>query len=279
VDHAVYTDRNGEVISAYVLAYETTGNEDYLETAARAATSILEQRMQDAGWVVQARANDKAQADGRMRPLVTEEKPFLSAQAWFGTALLALYRATGDEHWLQAADRIGNVTLELLQDKKAGGFFATVPDATATVIAPRKPLESNGTAASFFYDLWVYTKDDFYKVVSENAIRAVADPAIIRREGKITGEFAMALEKVTTSYVEFSIVGDTSHPNASALFEAGRDVFEPRKLLHYEAPGRYPDRGIPSMYICNPDMCSIPIEDPAQVAKQAAAFHGPAASL
>jgi hypothetical protein len=279
VDHAVYTDRNGEVISAYILAYETTGNEDYLETAARAATSILEQRMQDAGWVVQARANDKAQADGRMRPLVTEEKPFLSAQAWFGTALLALYRATGDEHWLQAADRIGNATLELLQDKKAGGFFATVPDATATVIAPRKPLESNGTAASFFYDLWVYTKDDFYKVVSENAIRAVADPAIIRREGKITGEFAMALEKVTTSYVEFSIVGDTSHPNASALFEAGRDVFEPRKLLHYEAPGRYPDRGIPSMYICNPDMCSIPIEDPAQVAKQAAAFHGPAASL
>jgi hypothetical protein len=63
------------------------------------------------------------------------------------------------------------------------------------------------------------------------------------------------------------------------LFEAGRDVFEPRKLLHYEAPGRYPDRGIPSMFICNPDMCSIPIEDPAQVAKQAAAFHGPAATL
>jgi len=185
----------------------------------------------------------------------------------------------GDEHWLQAANRIGEATLELLQDKKAGGFFATVPDATAAVIAPRKPLESNGTAAGFYYDLWVYTKDDFYKVVSENAIRAVADPAIIRREGKITGEFAMALEKVTTSYVEFSIVGDTDHPNASALFEAGRDVFEPRKLLHYEAPGRYPDRGIPSMYICNPDMCSIPIEDPAQVAKQAAAFHGPAATL
>jgi uncharacterized protein YyaL (SSP411 family) len=89
----------------------------------------------------------------------------------------------------------------------------------------------------------------------------------------------MALEKVTTSYVEFSVVGDTAHPNAQALFNAARDVFEPRKLLHFEAPGRYPDRGIPAMYICNPDMCSIPIEDPKQVAKQAVAFHGPAASL
>ncbi len=279
VDHAVYTDRNGEVISAYIIAYETTGNTDYLDTAIRAASAILDKRMQAEGWVVQATANSAADSDARMRPLVTETKPFLSAQAWFGSALLSIYRATGDDQWLEAANRIGKITLSLLQDEKVGGFFATVPDATATIIAPRKPLESNGTAASFFFDLAIYTKDDTYKSVAERTIRAVAQPSIIRREGKITGEFAMALEKVTTSYVEFSIVGDMSHPNAQALFDAGRVVFEPRKLLHYEEPGRYPDRGIPSMYICNPDMCSIPIEDPADVRKQAAAFHGPAASL
>ena len=279
VDHAVYTDRNGEVISAYVIAYETTGNTDYLDAAIRAASAILDKRMQAEGWVVQATANSAADSDARMRPLVTETKPFLSAQAWFGSALLSIYRATGDDQWLEAANRIGKITLSLLQDEKSGGFFATVPDATAAIIAPRKPLESNGTAASFYFDLAIYTKDDTYKSVAERTIRAVAQPSIIRREGKITGEFAMALEKVTTSYVEFSIVGDTSHPNAQALFDAGRVVFEPRKLLHYEEPGRYPDRGIPSMYICNPDMCSIPIEDPADVRKQAAAFHGPAASL
>jgi len=279
VDHAVYTDRNGEVIAAYVLAYEATGNDDYLDTAKKAASAILDNRMQDEGWVVQARANDKVSDDARMRAYVTEVRPFLSAQVWFGTGLLSLYRATGDEHWLQAADRIGKATLRFLQDDELGGFFATVPDATASIIAPRKPLEANGTAASFFYDLSIYTKDDTYASIAENTIRGVADPSIIRREGRITGEFAMALEKVTTSYVEFSVVGDTAHPNAQALFNAGRDVFEPRKLLHFEAPGRYPDRGIPAMYICNPDMCSIPIEDPEQVAKQAAAFHGPAANL
>jgi hypothetical protein len=36
---------------------------------------------------------------------------------------------------------------------------------------------------------------------------------------------------------------------------------------------------VPAMYICNPDMCTLPIEDPTQVAVQAAAFHGPATSL
>jgi len=195
-----------------------------------------------------------------MRPLVTETKPFLSAQAWFGTALLSIYRATGDAEWLVAADRIGKSALTLLQDEKNGGFFATVPDATAAIIAPRKPLESNGTAASFYFDLAIYTKDDRYKSVAENAIRGVAQPSIIiRREGKITGEFAMALEKVTTSYVEFSIVGDLSHPNAQALFDAGRIVFEPRKLLHYEEPGRYPDRGIPSPRVSSPKQ-KVPVE-------------------
>ena len=279
VDHAVYTDKNGEVISAYVLAYEYTGNESYLQTALQAVRAILEKRQHSDGWVIQALANDAADKDARMRALVTEERPFLSAQAWLGTALLSLHRATGDEFWLNKAVEIADATLATLYDKERGGFFATVPDATAAIIAPRKPLESNGTAASFFYDLSIYTKDARYSEIPAATIRAVADPTIIRREGKITGEFAIALEKITTAYVEFSIVGDVNHPNAAALFAAGRDVFEPRKLLHYEAPGRYPDRGIPSMFICNPDMCSLPISDPGIVAATAASFHGPATSV
>ena len=279
IDHAIYTDKNGEVIAAYVLAYESTGEQRYLETAKRAASAIVDERMQPEGWLLQAAANEKANTDNRMRALVTDRKPFLSAQAWFGTALLALHRATGDVAWLDVADRVGQATLDALHDPQTGGFFATTPDATAAVIAPRKPLEANGTAASFFYDLWIYTKDDAYADIAHAAIRAVAQPHILRREGKITGETAMALEKVTAAYVEFSIVGDIEHPNTKALFDAGLATYEPRKVLHYEAPGRYPDRGVPSMYICNPDFCSIPIEDPERVAKQAAAFRGPAATL
>ena len=239
---------------------------------------LLAKRQQAEGWVVQAQSNDKAAGDARMRPLVTEARPYLSAQAWLGTALLALHRATGESTWLTAAVAIANATLDRLHDAEVGGFFATVPDATATIVAPRKPLEANGTAASFFFDLHVYTKDERHAYVAEDALRGVGQPGIIRREGRITGEFATALEKVTASYVEFSIVGDTAHPNAKALFDAGLEVYEPRKVLRHEAPGRYPDRGIPSMYICNPDMCSLPISDPDEVSRQAATFRGLATS-
>ncbi len=278
VDRAAHTDKNGEVISAYVLAYESTGNPAYLESAQRTAKAILDDRLKADGWLVQTVDNNRIAHDARIHSLVTEERPFLSAQAWFGTALLGLYRTTGDEKWLAAAESIGKATLATLHDDEIGGFFATIPDATAAIIPPRKPLESNGTAASFFYDLGIYVKNPGYTAAAQNALSAVGLPGIIRREGKITGEFAMALEKVTTAYVEFSIVGNQDHPNAKALFAAGFDVFEPRKLLHYEAPGRYPDRGVPAMYICNPDMCSIPIVDATDVAGHALAFRGPATS-
>ena len=94
----------------------------------------------------------------------------------------------------------------------------------------------------------------------------------------MTGELGVALEKLAAGYVEFSVVGDSADPRAVALFDAGLNVYQPRKLLHYEAPGRYPDRGKPSMYICNPDVCSVPIEDPADVPAQTALIRTPATS-
>ena len=86
----------------------------------------------------------------------------------------------------------------------------------------------------------------------------------------------MALEKLTAAYVEFSIVGDESDAASAALFAAGREAYHPRKLLHFENTGRYPARNNPAMYICNPDRCSIPIEDPALVTKQSNSFRLPA---
>ena len=275
IDHATYTDKNGQVIAAYVRVFEATGDTVFLNTAVRAADSLLANRLHADGWIRQIVQTQRLAGDKRMRPLFTEERPFLSAQAWFGTGLLALYRATGEVRWLETAQRIALAMRGKLEDRVLGGFFASEPDDTATVIAPRKPLEANGTAAHFLYDLWVYTKDDTLKLVPEQTLRAVADPAIIRREGKVTGQLALALEKVTAAYVEFSVVGGAEEPGAAALFAAGRVVYEPRKLLHYEKPGRYPARARPAMYICNPDVCSLPIEEPDQVAQQALLFRGP----
>ena len=278
VDHAAYTDKNAQLINAYTITYETSGDDSYLKTAINATESLLQNRKTEKGWILQVHATESVVVDDRMRPLVTHDKPYLSAQAWMGTALLALYRATGASTWLDHAVTIADAMLINLYDRKNGGFYSTVADETATIIAPRKPLELNAVAAHFIYDLWVYTKNDKYAEVPEATIRAVATPEILRREGRITGQTALLLEKLSASYVEFSVVGDPNHEDAQRLFNAARKIYHPRKLLHFEKPGRYPYRKKAALYICNPDRCSVPVMNPDDVAGFAEKFRTPASN-
>ena len=276
IDHAAYTDKNAELVNALIITYESTGDDRYLDIAINTVDALLQNRKTEHGWMLQAHATGSTAVDNRMRPLVVHDKPYLGAQAWMGTALLVLYRATGDGKWLEHAVTVADAMLDTLYDGKNGGFYSSPPDETATIIPPRKPLELNAVAAHFLYDLWVYTKNDGYAEIPEATIRAVATPEVLRREGRITGQTALLLEKLTAAYVEFSVVGDPDHEDAQALFNAAREAYHPRKLLHYEKPGRYPSGNEARLYICNPDRCSIPITDPADVAGFADRFRAPA---
>ncbi len=270
-DHAVYTDLNARVIFAYARAFEASGDERFLDKAVQAASSLLEARQHPDGWMIQALPSERVSGDQRMRALPTDAVPYLRPQGEFGLALLALFRTTADPHWLQAASRIAGGMRAALEDSELGGFFAgPVPEGAS--VRPRKPLEDNATATRFLYELWVYTKDESLRALPERTLRAVALPGIVRREGKIVGNLAVALETLASGYVEFTVVGTRDDPSARALYRAGRAVYEPRKILHYEGPGRYPDKGYAAMYICNEDACSLPIADPEAVAQVAASF-------
>ena len=187
IDHAAYTDKNAQMINAYIITYESTGDDRYLKTAINAVDALLQNRKTETGWIMQVHATDSIADDNRMRPLVTHDKPYLGAQAWMGTALLALYRVTGDAKWLDHAVSIADALLINLYDQENGGFYSAIPDETATIIAPRKPLELNAVAARFIYDLWVYTKNSNYAEIPEATIRAVATPEILRRKDGLRG--------------------------------------------------------------------------------------------
>ncbi len=195
--------------------------------------------------------------------------PYLRTQAHFGLALLGLYEATAEPRWQHAAIRIANARLEQLEDPTLGGFYGAPDDGTP---GQRKPLEDNAAAARFMYLLGVLVKDDHYRQAAERAIRASASATAVRREGKITGNLAMALETLTAGYVEFSVVGDVRDRRTQELLQAGRRVFEPRKVVHIESAGRYPVRSAPAMYICNDERCSVPIFSPDDVPRQARQF-------
>lgn len=271
-DHSTFTDLNARVLEGYVRAFEATGEARYLNIAVETAHALSDRRQTDSGWFLQLKPDERLAQDKRTHVLRFDERPYLRTQAYVGRALLGLYQVSADDQWLSRASEVAVAMREHLEDKKIGGFYGSSADGTEAIIARRKPLEDNAVAAQFLFLLGVATKDDELKVAAENAIRATAIPAIVKREGRITGNLAIALELISAGYVEFSVVGDRTTGEAQALLAAGQAVFEPRKVVHFEAPGRYPDRGRPAMYICNDAACSLPIFEPSAVSAEAAKF-------
>jgi len=271
-DHSTFTDLNARVVEGYVRAFEATGEARFLDVAVATAVALSRERQTEAGWFLQLKPHRELERDQRVHVLRFDQRPYLRTQAYTGRALLALYQATGDSQWRMRAVEVAQAMREQLEDRELGGFFGSPADGTEATIARRKPLEDNAVAAQFLFLLGVAEKTEEWKTAAENAVRAAAVPAIVKREGRITGNLALALELLSAGYVEFSVVGDSGDQTAQALIAAGLGTFEPRKLVHFEAPGRYPDRGRAAMYICNDDACSLPIFDPARVAAEAAKF-------
>lgn len=264
IDHGSFTDQNGQLVEAYARLYEATQDDGWLSVARRTADRVLATRRAEAGYLTQAVRSETVDGDARHRSFDEHRGLFLRPQARFGLGALALYGVTGDAAYLDAARGIADA-LTALEDERHGGFFSA-PAAASPGLAPRKPLEENIAAARFLLRLAAYTHDDDARARAERTLRSVLTPEARRRSGPMT-EGTMALEELLVGPVEISVVTtDPTDARAQALFAAGLRVYEPRKALHFEAPGRYPTYEQPTVHVCTWEACSPPIQDPAEIA-------------
>lgn len=270
IDKAIYTDKNAAVISAYVALYEASGDATALDVAVRAASLLLTQQRED-GLFEQLADASRIERGQRMRSLPASAQAFLQPQGPMGMALLDLHRATADPRYLDAAKALG-AGLATLEDPEAGGFFATTASEVDRVIPRRKPLTPNAQAARFLVELSLYTGDEADRARARAAVLAVSTDAQVKQEGAYIGELVLAMEALLDPGIEFTVVGLADDPNAQALYQAALELYEPRKVVHYDVLGKYPARERPTMYICTESACSSPIEQPKKIAAAAEAF-------
>ena len=269
VDTNRYADINGRTISALCELYaDVPGPDGQPDAAALRAAVVAGERLLAAHRVASGGFTHAAGDVGLLH---------LRDQAAVGRALLALYRVTGEDRWLASAQQLARFMRDELEDRERGGFFAHTadPDAVGVFAERRKPLEDNGMAARFLLELHRQL-DHLPEPVTHadaavRALRAVA--ADVPEQGRMLGQYALALAEATVTPVDVTVVGALTDPGAAALHRAALRLDDPRAVLSVSPPGaRYPDIGAAAVYLCTNTACSTPVRDPAKLPTAAAKF-------
>ncbi|WP_043657198.1 thioredoxin domain-containing protein, partial [Nocardia thailandica] len=139
-DDKVVTAWNGMAITALAEAGAGLGEPDWIDAAAACARFLLDTHLVD-GRV------HRASLDG----VVGAPAGVLEDYAWLVTGLLALYQATGDTAWLDAALPLLDTAITHFADpERTGSWFDTADDAETLVARPRDPVDGatpSGAAA------------------------------------------------------------------------------------------------------------------------------------
>ncbi|RLA15231.1 MAG: hypothetical protein DRQ52_02355 [Gammaproteobacteria bacterium] len=271
VDKTIFADINAQLITALVELYAASGERRYLDMAEKTANYLITHHLLPDGWYAQT-TQDPAPKYGersvnRLRELPNRQKLYLRTQSRMGHALLSLYQADNNPRWLQLADRLAKGTISYLLDLDLGGFYSTPITGIqlGDMSADFKPFIDNAVMVSFLLDLDNYVGQPEYRRIAEATLRVISAPEVVAYEGRYIGEYLLALDKLINGNLLVSVVATEVNDQALALHSQALAAYEPAKILRIEPPGKYPDRGEPTLYACTDELCTNPISDPTQV--------------
>ncbi len=156
LDDKVLAAWNGMMIEAYARGFAVLGDPAYRRAAERAASFALQHlRREDGGlWRVHRLGTSRQEA-------------YLDDYAFLARGLTALYRATGETRWLQAARELSAEMVARFWDAEVGGFFFT-ETSNALIVRSKFAQDSalpsgNAVAAHALLDLAELTSQAHYR--------------------------------------------------------------------------------------------------------------------
>ena len=131
LDTKIIVNWNGLMIDALAYGYDVLGEKHYLTAASKAARFILDTMRKPNGELLHTYTAGAVKQDA-----------YLDDYAFLARGLLGLYRATGDEQWLDAARTLTDKMIQLFWDDRNGGFYYTKSDAEHLIVRSKKPYDS-----------------------------------------------------------------------------------------------------------------------------------------
>jgi uncharacterized protein YyaL (SSP411 family) len=278
-DRKIQASWNGLMISAFARAAQVLRDEReaHVDAAVRAARFILS-RMRTDGRLRHSWFEGQLTADG-----------FLDDYAFVGAALLDLYEATGDAHWLEEVVALHDVLEAHYWDRDGGGFFMTADDGEV-LLAREKPnydgAEPSGNAVALLNLLRLHelTTNDRYRQRAETGLLALG--GMITRAPvtvpKLLGALDFRLDRAKAVVIVES--RDAGGGGSSApLMDTVARLFVPNRVLAVVSAGadhrrlaplvplvvdKVPQNDRATAYVCENRVCTLPTSDPDVLARQ-----------
>jgi uncharacterized protein YyaL (SSP411 family) len=271
IDTHVYASTNGLVAAGLARFAITLPSTDprrasLLAMAERAVgASIISHRDPIRGLFVHV-ANEPITSE-------TSTDVHLADQVAMLRALLALQHARGEARRTLEARALADA-IESAFCTTEGGCRSIAPldpsagaAASPAALSGRVSLEESGRFAQCLAAVADLTNERGYEERARAYLAAAAQPAAIRVQGRIVGDFLLGASLVTHARAVAHVIGPADDPRTDALFEAALRAADRRVQVERVLPdeGRYPYPGEPSMFACGLDACAAPITSPDDV--------------
>jgi uncharacterized protein YyaL (SSP411 family) len=257
-DEKIITAWNALMIAAYIDAFHALGTPGYLHSAVRLA-QFIEQRLFTAeGNLLRSYRDGNA-----MIPAFLDDYSLLSE------ALIRLYEATFDLHWLDLSHHLARFAMDHFSDPGNSLFYYT-SDLSETLIARKYEIpdtvipSSNSVMANVLIKLAHFYDNSSYISRATSLLNQVLHDN--STHNPYYARYAMALGLLAFPLNEIAIAGEKAaeknsilqrHYLPTSLFLGGDDENLP--LLK--------GKGVPNatkIYVCRDKTCSLPVDDPEE---------------
>jgi uncharacterized protein YyaL (SSP411 family) len=259
-DHKVLADWNGLVVRALCLAAGAFDRPEWLGAAIEAFDFIRTRMLMADGRLCHS------WCDGRTHPGTLDD------YANMCRAALALYQATGDSAYLDAAESWVSVLDTHFADTESGGYYATPSDATDLIARLRHAHDNatpagNGLMVEVLAALYFLTSKQEYRDRVDSQIGAFAGEAV--RNPIPLAAFLSGMDFLLNGIQIVIRAGTGLEP----LLRAVHGCCVPNRILSVTAGGMEVPAGHPATgkmgvagqataYVCVGQACTLPITDP-----------------
>ena len=274
-DEKILAAWNGMMLRAFALAARVLNRADYRQVAERNGDFLL----------------TKLVVDGRLRRSYKDEQAkfngYLEDYANVADGMLALYEATFERRWLDAAVNLAETMTDLFWDAERNTFFDTAADHEELVTRPRDVYDNaTPSGMSVAVDVLLHLSLLLERPDFGQFAQAVLDD-LSGGMAQVPGAFGRLLSAADFALSEpreIAIIGELDAPDTLALLAAVYTPYLPNKMVAGRAPtddasaaaipllAERPTRdGAATAYVCIRHACQNPTTDAAELAAQLAA--------